>query len=419
MNQEGMPTLPDDLEDKSTDTQTNKELPLNPEAGTEAFEFHQKRFQKKSEEHNKRGLIERALQVFKRKDPRDLNPTDIAHEEALKDDEDFEKRKSEEMLEWEKQNKIVFDHLKIKKEDPDGEGKKYKTMVLVMGGGKKVSYSAGQLTAMHYMGYKNSVDNILGISGGGPVAAYFVAGEENGPKGTSLLAKEAGEKEFFDLKRYKQVMNIKHMGNAMRKGPKALDQQAVLDSHTGLYVAVNKVDNDKMEWIDVKTAKPGMVSALEATGNIPFTWGSGIEVNDEEYFDGGFGQIDLEELIEKFKPTDILILPSRPFDEIEAIGPGALKSSIIKRMPKGGYPGVYRKFAHMSEELRKLMKETKLQKNVDIAVLWPPDSRLENASMDPIMVETAIYESARDTFRVFGEEIRDVKLYRSPTDSIK
>ncbi len=400
--------------EKGMQPNSNREpLPLNPEANTESFHFHQKRFEDKSKKHNSRGFLDRGVQMLSGKNPRNLSSIDIAHEEAFKDDIDFEKRKSEEFKEWEKKTKIVLDHLKIRRDYPEGEGKKYRTMVLVLGGGKKVTYSAGQLTALHYMGYKNSVDNILGISGGGPVSAYFVAGEENGPKGTSLLAKEASEREFFDPNRVNQVMNIKHMGNAMRQGPKALDQQAVLASPTGLYVAVNLDGSSEMDWVDVKTAKPGMVSALEATGNIPFFKGKGVEVNDEQYFDGGFGEINLRKLIERFNPTDILILPNRSFDELEDLGPTFLKTSFMKSLPKRGMSGMVRKFLQMSTELRKLIEETKKLQNVDVGVMWPPDTGLGNTTMDPDQVESAIYESARATFKAFGEEIQDVKLYKS------
>lgn len=388
------------------------ELPINPEADSEAFKFHQDRFKNTSEQLSNRGTLERMKDSLSGKDPYDPSPIDVAHEEALEDNAALEKRKNQEFKEWQRQLQPVIDHLRARRDDPEGEGKDRKIMVLVMGGGKKVTYSAGQLTALHHMGYKDSVDNIFGISGGGPVSAYFVAGEENGPKGTSLLAAEASDPAFFNARRVNQVMNIKHMGQAMRQGPKALDEQAVLDSKTGLYVAVNRADSSEMDWVDVKSAKPDMVSALEATGNIPFFKGGGIEVNEQEYFDGGFGKIDLQKMIEQFHPTDILILPNRPFDEIENLGPNFLKGAMIDKIPKAGMPGMVRKFLQMSQDLRKLMEEAKKTEGVNIGVLWPPETGLQNTTMDPVQIEKAIYESARDTFQAFGEDIQDVNLYK-------
>src|SRR3989338_4754452 len=397
------------------DTAPVEPLSDNPESGTEAFAFHRERFKKIAIERNKKlSSILRTEEWIEK---------DAAHQEALRDDIDFEKRKGKELKAWERDTKVVIDHFRVKRDDPEGEGKKYKTLILALAGGKKVTYCAGQLTALHYMGYTDAIDGVAGISGAVAPIYYFVTGKEKGRKGTAILADEASRKDFFDPHRFNQVMDIKQVSAPIQSGPKALDTQAVLNSPTSVYVAVSRDGAQKVEWKDAKTAthagQPDMISLLEASGNIPFFKGKGIEVNGTEYFDGGFGQIDLQELLSKFPgTTDVLILPNAPFDELENLGPTFLGKSFIKSLPKRGMPGMARKFLQMSEELRKLFTiagdiNKDPNKKVNFGILFQHATGITSTTMKSDLVEATLYESAHGTFEAFGEkdEIHDVKLF--------
>lgn len=382
----------------------SNEFPLNPESGTEAFRFHQKRFKKIAEDENKK--------LTNRIRDKKITEVDVAHEEALRDNADFERRKSEEMKEWEIRNQVAIRRLKAKRDDPEGEGKEYTILVLIWGGGLKVINSAGQLTAMHYMGFEDVVDEVRGISGGGPVGAYYVAGKENGPKGTSLLPEEATDKEFFDPTRLSQVLDIKYMGGHMRHGPKSLDQERVKRSPTKLFTAINRDGSSEMEWVEVKSL-PDMISGLEATGNVPFFRGEGIEIQGRPAYDGAFGQIDLKKIIEESGANTIIILPNNPFDEVENIGPGLVQSLFAKILPKHGMTGFFKKYTLMAKELRKVVEEAQKELGVNIAIFWTPDTGIKATTNDPAKLEAAIYENARATFKAFGEEPQDVKLFRT------
>jgi len=210
------------------------------------------------------------------------------------------------------------------------------------------------------------------------------------------------------------MIKIRHLGRAWRSGPKALDTDAISNSRTKLRVAVSKKDQGKVSWVDVKTAKPDMVSALEATGNIPFFKGEGIEVNGEMCYDGSFAQIDLEEIIKMSGATDIIILPNKPFEEMDKIGASFLPPSVMNKIPNTGSIGIFKKFLEVSKELKKVLKDAKETEGVNIAVLWPPDSGIGNTTMNVDDLKASIYESARATFKAFGEEVQDVQLYRTP-----
>jgi hypothetical protein len=88
-----------------------KEFPVNPLAETEEFKFHQDRFSQAADKRNKK--------YFNRFLKKKITNVDVAHEEALRDNIDFEKRKDQEFKEWQKNLKVVINHLKIRRDDPE------------------------------------------------------------------------------------------------------------------------------------------------------------------------------------------------------------------------------------------------------------------------------------------------------------
>src|SRR3989338_2125891 len=103
---------------------TPVELSDNPEFGAEAWEFHRKRFQEVAKERNKK-----FSSIFRTKEFREI---DSAHEEALRDDAIFRKKNSEAFNRLNEDTKIVIDHFRKKRDETNGEGKKYKTLILAL-----------------------------------------------------------------------------------------------------------------------------------------------------------------------------------------------------------------------------------------------------------------------------------------------
>lgn len=376
------------------------------------FEFHQERIRKSAEKRSKR-LINRLL-------GKKTSETEIAYEEALRENTDFERRKHEEFEEWEKHLKVVLDHLKARRDDPEGEGKKYKILLLILGGGMRGPYSVAQTIALNEAGLDSTKFYIVvGISAGAGTASVYVAGKEQTHKGASIYYEECTTKEFLNLLRLTQIMNARVVGRALREGSKKLDQRAILESPTNFYVAVTRQTNKQAELINVKTAKPDMVSAIEASMNVPLISAPGIEVNDVSYIDGGFDPLPLQEVIDEFHPTDILVLPNVPFDRLETFKAGwgewFLSSNLINRIvPYSGMPGTIVKFLKGARELRNLLEEFKEKRGVDIGIFWPPDQGLKNTSAEPDTIKAAIYETVRVTLKELGiRQPKKIPLYES------
>ncbi len=370
------------------------------------FDFNQKRFSKMAEKYADRSIVQKVIDWNKK-----MSEIDFEQEEAVRDNADFERRKGEEFQAWEKNLKVVVDNL-IEKRDSKTEKKDIRPLLLILGGGMKGPYSAGQaLIGLPAIGLDSKFfDAVVGISAGADVASYFVAGGKQMPKGASVFYEECTEGEFIDFRRVNQIMNVEVISNVMSKGEKAVDQQAILDSKTKFYVGVTGAEDGKSELIDVKTAKPGMMDALTASMAVPLVYRKAIEVNGKKYVDGAFDPMPIEKIIEKFNPTDILVLPNTPFDRMDAfeLTPGEyLFAELSSKMGSVGSAGSLdnvEKFLLIKEEVRKSLEYIQKQKGVNVGILWPPDSGLSNFTTDPDKVEEAVIESARNVIDIFGAE---------------
>ncbi|QQG45729.1 MAG: patatin-like phospholipase family protein [Candidatus Sungiibacteriota bacterium] len=383
------------------------------------FEFHQQRFEKMAKEFNERGLLQKVMDWRRGIGWKaQMTAMDFAHEEALRDNADFERRRTEEFQAWERNLRSVLDHLIQRRDGKEERPRKF--VLLILGGGMKGPYSAGQALGLHEVGLGRAFDVVVGISAGAGTAAYFSAGKEQAQIGTSLFYEECTTKDFIDFRRLHQIMNVDFIAKAMRHGPKTLDQKAIMDSPQELYVGVTDPKTFKSKFIDVKTATPDMISPFHASMAAPIAYRKAVEVNDGRYVDGAFDPMPVEKVIEQFQPTDILILPNTPFDRMDAFEttPGEyLVSELIEGASKvipAASLGTVEKFLRIKEQIRKSLEFIQKQKGVNIGILWPRDSGLTNVTTDAVRIKAAVLESARGVIKEFGaQQPREIELFES------
>jgi hypothetical protein len=152
---------------------------------------------------------------------------------------------------------------------------------------------------------------------------------------------------------------------------------------------------------------------------VPILFAPGISVNSGggmsiQYIDGAFSSIPIDELIEKFHPTDILVLPNVPFQRVEDFVPA---SDWVEKLPRAGSIGTIRKFLQVSSELRKMLDFFQKEKGVNIGMLWPPDRGLGTLKNDPDIVQLGVYDTIRDTVRQCGGDAdKPIEMYLPEED---
>lgn len=359
-------------------------------------QYHQERFARIAEERNRSASVRAGLKGR-------MTAEDVMREEADRDNEQFEKRLSQEHREWDRRLQEVVQDFRAVRDNAPGKPEQFRAVQLLLGTGLASGSCTGQLMALDDMGYGTLPDVVIGSSGASGPAVFQVAGQSR--VAASLFMNECTTEEFLK-KSPVPKLDTGVIAREMRSGPKALDQEAVRRSKREVYAIVSNARTRKAEFIDFKTAKPDMITACEASSAIPF-FREPVEIEGNQYYDGAFSQVPLEEIIERFKPTHLLIHPNVAFNYLANFHYDALEKAIVwttVRMGSVGSMGAVEEYFRKKERVRELFDQIGKLHGVKIGVLWPPEEGLGNLTNDPDIMKTAILESYRKTVSDFGEQ---------------
>lgn len=402
--------------------------------------FHQERFERKAERRNasifaKAGLVEK------------VTAEDMAHEEALRDLEDFDKRESEEYARWEAMLVPVMDAIKEKLAGNEGS-EPVRIGLLALGGGNMGATSVGQLMAMQEMGFRDKgvFAAVGGISGGGGGPAYFATGETE--KAAAQFVERCTSKEFLALNTYQNVtmadfteyggerfaslsdiqiparlrfLDIEHPAESIAEGPMSIDQEKVRESPIDTFVVTTDAADFSAHVIDLKTATPDIPTAFLATAAIPLFHGP-VEVNGTKYYDGGIGEAPIREIIEKYGLTHLLVLPEQPFGSMSTIKYsktqnafieftvalkqlfGSLSSGSLGSLSNsmGLFSELSKHVTGVREDALASLQEAETETGAHIGVLYPPDTGVAATTTNRDALKASIYECFRATIERFG-----------------
>jgi len=409
------------MENPQPDGQKKKLAPTG--APLEEFQFYQDRFTGMAERHNKRanakgkrGLADRIADRQSKDGDKPTRPKRITaeyvmQEQAERENRDRERMLEEERKEWDKMLAPVIKILKQKR-DNSAENKKQKVIIYAMGGGMRGPYGAGQVLALDEMGLTaDKIDVLIGASAGMADLIYYASGQTY--IGTSMYYDECTSPEFINLSRIKQVLDVSIVGKAMRSGEKAVDQKRIMEIPTEVYALNTPVGGTDAKLVDIKTATPDMIAPIEASMNVRLLKAPGIDVNGINMEDGSFGSFEIQRLIDKFQEPGseltILVLPNIPFRKLAEVPE---PNRLVNQLPDSGVLGTIKKFARISQELRKTMQDCRKKQDVNIGILWPPDRGLDTLDADPDLIKLAVADTIRDTIKQFGErQPEKVELY--------
>lgn len=402
----------------------------------EEFMSHQNRFKDRAKEHAKRGFFRKILDRNK-----EMNDEGFAWEEALRDNREYDKiwnttlevikdsdpvlkkemnaeyRESQEMLQ------TVLDHMKEKKNDPDGKGKERKILVLGLGGGMACCYGGGQMATLVHTGYMDTVDVAVGISGGACDIGFGLTGEKGVLKGCEIYYKQCATKKFLDFKRVRRIMNVgflKDVFNGNEGNENALDVERVKGSKTEFFVQATNADTLKPELLDAKKIDDkdgikGVVRAIYASMALPWFYRQKVEIDGKQYVDGAFESFPIENIVKRFKEshgiTDILVLPQVPYEKMTGVEKEAKTANKIARfLPnKGsletGSLTLATKMIKSRNNFLRALKYIQEKNGVHIGIAYPPDGSVIPIENDPKTVKAAIFSAAKKMCEQLGEKM--------------
>ncbi|OGE86121.1 MAG: hypothetical protein A3J48_02680 [Candidatus Doudnabacteria bacterium RIFCSPHIGHO2_02_FULL_46_11] len=288
---------------------------------------------------------------------------------------------------------------------------KIRTLILALSGAARGAYGTGQLAALWEAGITpREIDDCVGISAGSASLLYYLGGHEHTYKGASIYTHVLQKNGFvsFSVKRWPKIMNVFVAVKAFLKGPRAVDQSAVLAAPSRFWVVAQNTGTQKNELVDAKT---DLINAVHASMAVPYFYGEKIQLRGGAYIDGAFAQIPFEEIIKTCKPTHILVMPNMPFEELVnfKISNGILKA-VEWLLPEQGTAGVFKKVLRGEADIKSLRlacDEMSAHYGVKIGWLWPPDCALAATTTDRALLLKAMLASAKDAYRKFNKNNPD------------
>ncbi len=404
----------------------------NPDFNEKEFDFHQQRYKTEAEKHAGRGLFKRLLDGSVEK-----GDTAFAYEEALRENAEWNKMYHKELQtngelkkemnaefgEWQKRLKVVLEDLKKRRDDPEGEGKEVRPLLLALGGGMAGSYGAGQVAALVHSGYMKTFKQAVGISAGACDIAYALAGKEQVLTGSSIYYEECATDEFLvtdpvklakNPGRIKQLMNVGYLAsNVFDQGKKKLDTEAVRKNPTEFYVQATNITNPKDQKAEFINAKDkGIVQSVHASMALPWFYRKSVEIDGQKFQDGAvLDSFPLEEVIEKFKPTDILVLPQVPFENMIGVEKEAKLTRVMARFIPNmaslniGSATLLKKFIKSRDSQLEALKFIQEQTGVKIGIMYPPDGGMLPITHDSETVRAGVLAAAKKACEDLGEEM--------------
>ncbi len=362
--------------------------------------FHEERWKKKSD-------AEKGWLGTKK------TPYAVMWEEARRDDADFEKRQREEFEAWQKNLKVVIENFKERAQNPEKSDKK--TLIVILGGGMKCAYAAGQVMGLNALGISaDKVDSVVGASGGAVVATAYVGGKEQTKRTAEMMAGPMSSTDFIDpsLQRFKEgrVIDLEMLGEAMSEagGEYAINENEIRKASTELWYTMTLPHagdgNPPVKFLNAKDPNevPSMTEAIKASMSLhPRLTGRAGTINGVEYHDGAISPLPIEEIIKHFKPTDVLILPQLPFEYLADVKPST-GERIGATLAKVAGADAVAKGLVSRKELRRSFELIQAQEHVNVGVMFPPDGGLSTLYIDSDEFKAGVIASYRDTFKQFG-----------------
>jgi predicted patatin/cPLA2 family phospholipase len=295
----------------------------------------------------------------------------------------------------------LVDRLRLKRElleHGDPSHAEIKTALIIDGGGMRGVYAGGVVTGLQAVGMQETFDDVVGISAGACAGGYLLAGQA--ALGTSIYYEDLTSREFINLRRYKNIMNIGYLERIMRT-TKALDVATIEKSRSHLRVGVTKVKDGSGHYIDVAAQpKLDVVRTIIASSSLPGITKETVVIDGVAYSDGLSGCHDpIGYAINELGATDILVVLNRPITGKRSV-PAAEK--LLHRLVLRGFSKAFQE-AHINRYAQDGFAATNSYNPIiNIGVLCPESASFSQLSTNEAKLRAAAIAAERQTIALLG-----------------
>ena len=184
--------------------------------------------------------------------------------------------------------------------------------LVIEGGGMRGVITAGMLSALEELGFRDCFDAVYGLSAGAFAGAYFIAGQAR--YGSSIF-REVNNRRFINLWRIalgRPAVSLEVLVDDICATRKPLDFERLQASGISLSVIAASVERKCSIVLDNFIDRDDLLQALRASAQIPFFTGPPVRFRGDRFLDASlYVSIPFQPAIDD-KATDVMILLSRP-----------------------------------------------------------------------------------------------------------
>lgn len=287
---------------------------------------------------------------------------------------------------------LVLHDLKLIK---DGQETPWgRPVLLILGGGKAGVRAAGQVVALQEAGLGGIFD-VVGISVGSFIGAYFLCNIKSAAWGTTLFSQEANSPAFHS--RLGTRMNLDYLISRMREGRKRIDFGSIQAGQPGFFVLVTRTDGS-IAIVDMKRQSPeDFFAYMKASASLPFIHGKTV-VNGRELWDGGIvDPLPIKAILSMFGhgKRPILVLANGPYSPPHASGATGLERGVAVGLSMAGMD-IHAAAAARLESYAKNLEWIRRNPAFPIGMMFSPPDRLNVLSKDANQLRAAGYAAHID-----------------------
>ena len=245
---------------------------------------------------------------------------------------------------------------------------------------------AGHGRAMERRGLISAFKVMVGCSGGFASTIFGPGGQIE--KQIDTYWTEAASKQFFDLKRLvtrKPIEDTKFLCDAFRQ---RLNLKAFHASPIEVWACVTCANTGEGRLLDAKDPRHHPADYVQASISIPSLCAGPVLIHGHPYYDGaGAMPMPTREIIERFRPTDLLIFPNCSKRDKDT-----MMSRIAAKMgTMGQSPIIQATFMTSDARRRDGIEYLRSQKEVRWAIIW--GEGIGTFESNPVKLENAAREA--------------------------
>ncbi len=275
-------------------------------------------------------------------------------------------------------------------------------LLLLDGGGMRGVFGMGVGIGLQYAGLCAAFDVVLGGSAGACNGAWILSRQTR--LAASVYYEDLTDRRFVNPWRFWKIADVGYAVNVFRH-VKKLDVAMVKHSRSDFYVTATRVDDGVGEFIDAKKAAD-LIAVLHASMALPVLYNRPVQINGAAYLDGVVAlPLPIEEALERFNPTDILIVLNRPLALKKKVVPVLeyiAAETVLRKFPRGFREAFLAKTATYNRSMRLVMSSNGRLRGANVGVICPESDLLQRLTKDPHTLKTAALSAARWTAEIFA-----------------